>query len=133
MEANPIQDVTHFPDKPEDAVACPRCHGKISPNTNYCPHCNEEIILYCPRCEQLIERARGQTQHICNFDISNKRKSELLKATQEEIELNFKGKQHCPSCWKVVPITKENNCPNCKRHILTYDEIVAMDAEDRKK
>jgi rRNA maturation endonuclease Nob1 len=121
---NPIQDLTHFPDSERDKIKCPKCKQKISPNANYCDYCGEEIVLYCPRCEQFIERARGVTNHICDVRAKINRYSNLVKAAHKEAALNKQLKQTCPACGIIFPISEKNNCPKCKNHILTYDELM---------
>ncbi len=83
MVEKPNPDVCHLPDSYEDKVTCPKCFKGISPNANYCNFCGEEIILYCPRCEQFIERARGQTWHECKSNVKIDRFNKAVKAAEQ--------------------------------------------------
>ncbi len=83
-------------------VNCPDCHGEVSLDSRFCPHCGNQMVVIrkCPRCSKNVT-ATARFCPSCGLDLASE-----FRCPHCETKL-LPGARFCVNCGEKIPETKE--------------------------
>ena len=76
-----------------DVVNCPGCHGEVAPDSRFCAHCGQQMVVIqkCPKCSENVTTT-PRFCSACGFDLGGE-----LKCAKCQAKL-LPGSKFCAHC-----------------------------------
>ena len=84
--------------RPDDGVNCTKCHGEMSPDSRFCPHCGHQMVVSnkCPSCGKDLPPEANFCMS-CGLDLRSKTACPRCSAKLPP------GTKYCMSCGEKMP------------------------------